>query len=148
MSAKRVECDNEFPLASYTRTGSIIQQIEDKLDGLCCYKTNLVKCLPLDNDDKLRYPSLKEMNCCIENLRIEIDYLKPNVVFLLGQKVSNCVLSNLEQKEHYNHENFDYFESNHIFYVPIWHPSYVYVYKRKEILNYVSNVVKIAMYLS
>ena len=51
------------------------------------YKTNLVKCLPLTEQQKLRYPSKKEMDKCFDNLVSEINAMSPKIVFLLGEKV-------------------------------------------------------------
>lgn len=50
------------------------------------YKTNLVKCLPLTEQQKLRYPSKKEMDKCFDNLVSEINAMSPKIVFLLGEK--------------------------------------------------------------
>ena len=41
------------------------------------YKTNLVKCLPLTEEQKLRYPNKKEIDSCYEHLAEEIQELSP-----------------------------------------------------------------------
>ena len=55
LSAKRVDdLNNSIPLCNDTNSGKIIELIEQKLQDLKFYKTNLVKCLPLDENNKLR----------------------------------------------------------------------------------------------
>lgn len=62
LSAKRVDdLNNSIPLSNDTNSGKIIELIEHELPDLKFYKTNLVKCLPLDENNKLRYPTSKEM---------------------------------------------------------------------------------------
>src|SRR5205823_14530712 len=40
----------KMPLAAHTRSGALIHQIEESFsDEIAFYKTNLVKCLPLEN---------------------------------------------------------------------------------------------------
>lgn len=56
LSAKRVDdLNNSIPLSNDTNSGKIIELIEHELPDLKFYKTNLVKCLPLDENNKLRY---------------------------------------------------------------------------------------------
>jgi DNA polymerase len=87
LSAKKVEDINKtIPLCNDTNSGKIIEKIENKLNDFRFYKTNLVKCLPLDKNNKLRYPTIEEMNSCIENLLLEINYFKPKIIFVLGKK--------------------------------------------------------------
>ncbi len=50
LSAKRVESDNEIPLAPETNTGMLIKKVEGLCRGVSTYKTNLVKCLPLTEE--------------------------------------------------------------------------------------------------
>ena len=85
LSAKKVEDVNKnYTQENNTSSGKLIEEIEKKRDDLTFYKTNLVKCLPLNEERKLRYPTENEMEMCIKNLLMEIRELKPRVVFLLG----------------------------------------------------------------
>ena len=94
LSAVQVDENEEFkiPLSPSTKSGKLIQDIE-----LACgsdvsfFKTNLVKCLPL-NEKKIRYPERIEMNKCYPNLEAEMDRYKPKVVFLLGRLVAEFTL--------------------------------------------------------
>ena len=54
LSAKKVDdIDKNYPLEENTNSGLLIKEIEDVLPSLNYYKTNLVKCLPLDNKGKI-----------------------------------------------------------------------------------------------
>lgn len=138
LSAKIIKEKGDIPLSSNTNSGMIIKKIEDLLKPISIYRTNLVKCVPLDEKDKLRYPAKGEINSCINNLICEINTIKPKIVFLLGEKVTSAV-------ENYSNINFDKWDDfnykykmlNDVYYVPIHHPSYIYVYKKKQIEEYV-----------
>ena len=133
LSSKKVNDINKaIPLENNTNSGKIIEQIETKLPEYIFYKTNLVKCLPLDENNKLRYPSILEMNDCIDNLICEIDAVNPIVIFLLGKKTYNYVY------KYFKDNNLD---TNKLFYIE--HPSYIYVYKKKYIGEYIDKVVEI-----
>ena len=52
LSAKEVTSDIEGPLSIKTNSGKILREIEEELKNKLTYKTNLVKCLPLDQKKK------------------------------------------------------------------------------------------------
>ena len=144
LSAKRMESDFEIPLSPETNTGMIIRRIEEVCEGVVAYKTNLVKCLPLTEERKLRYPNKTEIDCCFEHLKSEIRTLSPQIVFLLGEKVYSSVANKMKiQFEKWNGFEYQYKEVEGVYYVPIHHPSYIYVYKRKNIQKYIDGVEKI-----
>src|SRR3569623_748850 len=60
LSAKPSMDSTSRPLCESTRSGAIIAEIEGMFPGLAFYRTNLVKCPPLQNE-RLRYPTQKEM---------------------------------------------------------------------------------------
>lgn len=94
LSAKKVEdVDKNYPLENNTNSGKLIEEIEKKRDDLIYYKTNLVKCLPLNEEEKLRYPTENEMEMCIKNLLIEIRELKPKVVFYQEIMLVNLLIN-------------------------------------------------------
>ena len=133
LSAKRVDdLNNSIPLSNDTNSGKIIELIEHELPDLKFYKTNLVKCLPLDENNKLRYPTSKEMQACINNLLIEIEILNPKIILVLGKLTFNFI------EMYFIKNNID--KSKLIY---IEHPSYIYVYKRKYINDYINKVVDI-----
>lgn len=132
LSAKKVnDINNNYPLEEDTNSGKIIKEIEDSLPNVNYYKTNLVKCLPLDNEGKIRYPSNEEMIICIKNLIIEIEFLKPRIVFLLGNNVANFV------KKYISENNIEL----NVILKKIEHPSYIYIYKRKNKQLYIDKVI-------
>lgn len=144
LSAKMAKSQDEIPLSPDTNSGMLIQKIEENLGDVSTYKTNLVKCVPLDEHNKLRYPSKKEIDCCFPNLLAEIKTLSPKIVFLLGEKVSASVGNHLDIKfDKWEGFDYSYKEQEGIFYVPIHHPSYIYVYRRKETDEYIRGIIKI-----
>jgi uracil-DNA glycosylase family 4 len=136
------EGEKKLPLARTTRTGALIHQLEEPFsDCISFYKTNLVKCVPLKNH-KIRYPQEHELEKCFPNFLYELTDLRPTVVFLLGKQVASFVYKKFEQGEAVLPENFQYqpqIIDNTIF-VPVHHPSYVLVYKRKFMEEYISNI--------
>jgi len=143
LSAKKIKTVDETPLDINTNTGMLINNIEMSLGKVSTYKTNLVKCLPLNEDKKLRYPNQKEINSCIANLEKEIKELSPKIVFLLGEKVYSSVGRYFNIKfDKWNEFDYFYKESNGIYYVPIHHPSYIHVYKRKMVDQYIQSIQK------
>lgn len=142
LSAKAVEnTSNEVPLSADTNTGSVICKLEKSFDSVEYYKTNLVKCLPLDNNGKLRYPTMNEMEVCFSNLIYEIEILKPTVVFLLGNNVCKIVEKHYKLKfEKFTDYEYNHYKCNDICFVPIQHPSYITIYKRKYTDQYIDGV--------
>jgi len=133
----------QLPLSPTTRSGALIDCIESKLkDDISFYKTNIVKCLPLKDDGKIRYPLEHEMEKCFPNFEFELNTLNPSVVFLLGKQVSTFVMKRFGIKEIALSENFEYntIEIDGTFFVPIHHPSYILVYKRKLLNSYIKNI--------
>lgn len=140
-AVKVVDVKDNIPLSSKTSSGKLIESIEDAAGNIQFYKTNLVKCLPL-NENKIRYPNRNEMSGCYENLVSEIKLFQPKIIFLLGRKVYDFV----SRKEHINinglNTDFDYEELNMFgtIVVPIHHPSYILIYKRRLIESYISAI--------
>ena len=144
LSAKKMESGSAIPLSPETNSGMLIQKIEQMYAEIVTYKTNLVKCLPLTEQQKLRYPNRKEIDCCFENLVSEIHTMSPRIVFLLGEKVYSTVGRHFKiQFDKWDEFDYRYKEHDGIYFVPIHHPSYIYVYKRKSMNAYIKSVEKI-----
>ncbi len=142
LSAVKVDCtEREHPLSQETNTGKLIAEIESKARNAEFYKTNLVKCLPL-KEEKIRYPKSSEMKSCSGHLKSEITGFKPKIVFLLGKQVSTFVT---EDKKLKFSDTFNYksFQKDNITYIPVHHPSYILVYKRKKLNSYINGISKI-----
>jgi DNA polymerase len=144
LSAKKVESlFDEIPLANNTNTGKIVADIENDLKDISFYKTNIVKCLPLNEKNKLRYPNLDEMKACLDNFNLELEIVKPSIVFLLGKKVSDFVFKQHREQDKTIKKADDSWFYNNTTFISIYHPSYIYVYKRKFIADYVDSVQSI-----
>ena len=101
ISAKIKEKGDEMPLSENTNSGKLIKMIEERLlkenNNLLCYRSNMVKCVPLNEKGKIRYPDNLEIENCIENLVYELNRVKPKVVVFLGRLVEKY----LKKKIHF-----------------------------------------------
>jgi uracil-DNA glycosylase len=134
--------DEKLPLSPFTRSGALVAEIEKPFaEKVVFYKTNLVKCLPL-KQNKIRYPLQHEMEKCYPNLQAEIAELKPSIVFLLGKQVASFVFDKLGERDVALSETFKYkgLTIGGITYVPLHHPSFILVYKRKLLSKYIKNI--------
>ncbi len=147
LSAVQIDDDEtrSIPLSPSTRSGKLISDIENVCDtDITFFKTNIVKCLPL-NGNKIRYPELKEMDKCFPNLEDEIASHKPKLIFLLGRQVADFTLKKYGNSLGNLGADFNYntYKVNDITFVPVHHPSYILVYKRKFIADYVYGIKNI-----
>ena len=131
-----------LPLDENTLSGSIIKKAEEQLEGIKSYKTNLIKCVPLSPDMKLRYPTKKEMDLCYKNFLCELEVISPSVIVLLGQRVSNFVF----EKAHITRcrlAGYSYSPARvgKYSFIAVHHPSYIGVYRRKDINCYIDGIV-------
>ena len=146
MCSKCGLCNNQRPLLDSERpcqvfwVGLSAKKITSEEETPLSEQTN---CLPLTEQQKLRYPSKKEMDKCFDNLVSEINAMSPKIVFLLGEKVYSSVARHLHLDfEKWNDFEYHYTECNGTYYVPIHHPSYICVYKRKQMDDYIAAVEK------
>lgn len=136
--------DEHVPLSPFTRSGALIASVQKPLsEEISFYKTNLVKCVPLNKElDKIRYPLEHEMEKCFPNFEHELDVLNPTVVFLLGKQVASFVMKKMGVKQIELPDDFQYkaMQINGTFFVPVHHPSFILVYKRKQLDTYINNI--------
>lgn len=147
LSAVKVDdIEKDAPLSEKTNSGKLIDLIETTIENVYFYKTNLVKCLPL-KESKIRYPNNIEMSACYEHLIHEINTLRPRVVFLLGKIVFNFVAKKEKLQICNLNSNFVYqqFDVLNTTIVPIHHPSYIQIYKRKQVDRYISAVTNVCI---
>ena len=144
LSAVKISDSIDIPLANNTNSGKLIHSIEFLNPDIEFYKTNLVKCLPL-KDDKIRYPSNLEMETCFTHLLDEINAIKPRLIFLLGKQVATFVLKKYGVTEYSLNENFEYeiIDSKDCRFIPVHHPSFILVYKRKRLQDYIKSIENI-----
>lgn len=130
-----------------TRTGSIIAEIIDDLPSVKAVKTNLVKIPPIDHKGKLRYPNLSEMETGWRELLIEINSKDPFLLVTLGQQVSGFLRlqmgvnpSATPLPPDFLYKSFLSQSKSHV--LSVHHPSFVFVYRRKDINSYIKGVVR------
>lgn len=146
MSAVKIkEGKIQEPLAKDTRTGGVIEEIE-KLAKKKVWKSNMVKCLPLDRNYIIRAPKKIEMETCYENYSYEIKIRNPKIVVLLGKDVSSFILEKEiifpELDENFKYE---YVEKEGIKYLAVHHPSYILKKKQNIRERYkfvIANLIK------
>jgi hypothetical protein len=129
-----------------TRTGNIIDQITLELPSVEFIKTNLVKTPPLDQNGNLRYPTSAEMYLGWIELCDEVNRSNPDLLVTLGQQVSLFVRSQMGIQPtkptlppNFSYES--YLSQSQSKILSVHHPSFVYVYHRKEIDIYIENVI-------
>lgn len=132
ISAKMRETEDEMPLSENTNSGKLIKMIEKRLieknNNISCYRSNMVKCVPLNEKGKIRYPDSLEIENCIDNLVYELSIVKLKLIVLLGRLVEKHLKKKIMELG-YNT-------------ITIYHPSYIYVYRKKEIEKYVEESSK------
>jgi hypothetical protein len=139
-------------LAPETRTGNIIEQIIHHLPSVKAVKTNLVKTPPIDQEGKLRYPNSSEMKLGWNELQNEMNQTSPNLLVTLGQQVSYFLRLQMgvqpvkpQFPADFSYESYLSQSKSNI--LSVHHPSFVFVYRRKYIDNYVDNVVQSILFL-
>ena len=92
LSAKKNVSPDSIPLDNSTKSGRIVFLMENVAARFNSkiYRTNLVKCPPMDENGKLRYPSSCEITDCFPNLLHEIDIIQPKLVVLFGKIVQSA----------------------------------------------------------
>ncbi|WP_165958282.1 uracil-DNA glycosylase family protein [Segetibacter sp. 3557_3] len=136
------EGQEKLPLSPLKSSGALIHSIEAPLRPIFSfYKTNLVKCAPIE-DDKVRYPLTHEMEKCFPNFEWELKHLHPKVVLLLGKQVADFVLKRFDLPKVTLAEHFQYhmFLIDGTYFVPVHHPSYMLIYKRRYIQQYINGI--------
>jgi len=114
------------PFDSSTSSGQIIDQMIEKLPNYDCKKMNYVSYAPLDESGKLRKPNAQELSWAFSDFQNAIQKRIPDLFIVCGKMVEQ------EFKKH------SFYLEQTIF---ISHPSYIYVYHRKDIDSYVKEVI-------
>lgn len=142
LSAKP-DCEH---LAPETKTGSIIERIIHHLPLIRAVRTNLVKTPPIDRQGKLRYPNPVEMQLGWTELQEEMRRTSPSLLVTLGRQTSFFLRSQVgaqpakpELPPDFSYESC--LAQAQFSILSIHHPSFVYVYRRRDIDSYVDKVV-------
>jgi len=135
LSAKVITRTLEIPLDNRTKSGQLVLDMEriSAQHSLTLYRTNLVKCPPLNECRKLRYPNQTEINLCFENILYEINELDPRIIVLCGK----IVQVEFEKRFGLNIGLpkdciFPYQQSDGRYYVASYHPSYIMRSKERK----------------
>lgn len=142
LSAVQVECvDSEVPFSTSTRSGALLRGIGDTAHQDSIYFTNVVKCLPL-KDGKIRYPTKSEMESCFPNLEFELNAYNPQKLVLFGKQVANYVVKRLGASLNQEQpvEGVAFYSTERLSILAAPHPSYMLIYKRKNINWYTSTI--------
>ncbi len=117
---------NLKPFDTKTNSGKVVDMIIDRL-GCDCFKVNLVNFAPIDENNKLRYPTKIEINDQLAGFIDYLNQLKPDLAISFGTIVSDKLrkIETLKDKVLFKQ-----------------HPSYIYVYKRKDLDSYIEDIVK------
>ena len=133
-------------LAPETRTGNVIEQIIHELPCVKTVKTNLVRIPPIDQEGNLRYPNPNEMQLGWNELQKEINQTYPDVLVTLGQQVSFFLRAQMGVQPAKSQLPSDFAYKSCLlqsesYILSVHHPSFVFIYRRKDIKNYIDNVV-------
>ena len=130
-----------------TATGRVVTTIERRLHGHTFHRTNLVKFSPLDNAGRLRLPAAKEIEHGLKVLHSEIDHVRPRVVIALGAIVSKTMIAATEDPSRFDgvgkRIRYRSYAFRGISLVPVHHPSYILIYKRQRLQDYIAQLTKI-----
>jgi len=102
----------------------IIESINLKRDDV--YITNIVKCHPLANPEKIdmrgndRPPTKEEIDSCLFYLEQQIDIIKPKIICTLGSYASQSLINTSDGITKYRGKIFEY---RGIKLVPTYHPA-------------------------
>ena len=127
-SAKQIKSPTEIPLDESTRSGKIVSRLEavSTRYGYRIYRTNLVKCPPMNDVNKLRNPTDEEITACIGNLFQEIELLAPKIVLLLGKITVSAMECKIGAKfGDYSGCTFSTLTVGNQRYAAAYHPSFV-----------------------
>lgn len=119
-----------------TNSGKIISELKNKCQNIQIYTTNLVKWVPVINN-KIRYPNEIEKKNWFRRFIKELYIFKPKMVFLFWKQVSDFVLKKLNPIQ-LTESEYQYWKT---IFILKEHPSYIAVYKRKQIDNYTSWII-------
>lgn len=112
------------PFDIRTHSGQVVEKIINNLNHQFI-KMNLVSYAPINTYGKLRYPTQKEIKKEFPLFIEKIEKIKPDLIIGFGNIVTSYLnkIDNIQNKL-----------------VSFKHPSYMYVYKRKELEQYITNI--------
>lgn len=112
------------PFDQSTNSGQVIEKIMRNFNHKF-FKMNLVSYAPIDKEGKLRYPTKKEIEKEIPKFIEKIKEINPNLILGFGSIVTSYL------------NKIDVIQNKVLFFK---HPSYIYIYKRKELNMYIEDI--------
>ena len=103
-------------------SGKIFREMVAEMSDLDFYVTNLVKCVPIDQQGRNRSPSHREILNCFEYVENEIALVDPRVIVLLGRTATKTFLRDIGTMHTVHNKPID---DNGRWIIPFLHPGYV-----------------------
>lgn len=141
ISGKALKGKELLPLSRDSRSGSILTPLFEQFERHFFYKTNLVKCHPTLADGKTRYPNKSEISNCKRFILHEINEIKPKLIFLLGKIVTDTIFTEFNKDKYFKYYTPIFHCGTAL--CPIHHPSYISIYKRKQMPDYISQLANV-----
>lgn len=127
-----------------TKSGGVIASIAAKVGASYIAKTNLVSCAPLDANGKLRYPSKQEMDACFPRFSKYVAAVSPSIIIPLGAMTSKYIIEKMASEAFRGlcpQFSYDTYIGSAMKILPVHHPSYILIYKRRLLDAYVQAIV-------
>ena len=121
-------------------SGKIVSRAMAALPEFTHHKANLVDFAPLDENNRIRYPTTKEIILNQRKLLRRLEEIDPMAIIAMGGMVTRHLGEMLRIKSE-SPKSFNYRAVDGKWpLVSVHHPSYVGVYKKKEMQNYIIQI--------
>lgn len=114
------------PFDKKTDSGRIIHSISEQLNCVS-YFLNYVSYPPKDSQGKLRYPNHQELLASFPSFQERVLEIQPDLIVVCG----NMIFQELKRHSFYQETI-----------LKIYHPSYVWIYRRSTLNEYIISVVE------
>ena len=133
--------DSLIPLDEKFVSGRLISSVIELMPEYCHHKANLVNFAPLDKLGKIRYPLKSEIDDSFPFLNDLIEVVRPQIIIALGGVVIKSLSEAFDMKLELP-KGFEYqVVAGKFSIMPVQHPSYISIYKKKHIDDYRNGIV-------
>ncbi len=139
LSAKIKKYEKEIPLDGRTRSGKIIDEFQKIAHryNFSVYRTNIVKCVPLNEQKRIIYPNELELQSCFKNFVAEVKLVDPTIIILLGNIVRETVSQQLKIiLDNPTENNLPMTRIKNRFIISSYHPAFLLRSKRRREMCY------------
>jgi DNA polymerase len=122
------------------RAGKLLDQVLTEINWNRneIYITNLVKCRPPEN----RLPSFYEISKCSKYLKLQIEFVNPSLIILLGAPAAQTILGTyIPNLKGIKEIRGNVYEFNGKKYLPTFHPAYI-LRNQKDYLIFKEDILK------